>query len=365
MQRFSPPHALPPTPLVLPAARPAGGAATKRLSFDEAVEMFIGRTRRTRSGSRHTERAYRGDLRHFRDFLTDRTLALHQVRRRDAEAYTTLLSSQVHARTVKRHISTLRSFFKFLRGIEEVSASPFELLDLPGFDRKSETHKVLTDSELERLAARLSADVSSATRRFETVSREKRTRAFALLLVAARRRACLTLMAFAGLRVEEVMTLPRRAFKQQRDGMSLTFSGKGNKTRTVPLVGFAYPAMFDWLTVRRLVPTSADEVFITITGRGVQYAQLERSCARLGRQIKARVRLTPHVLRRTFATLSLKASGDIRSVQELLGHASIQTTELYTHVDEESLRKLVESAGLASGIGQREHLRGPIVQGVA
>ena len=87
-------------------------------------------------------------------------------------------------------------------------------------------------------------------------------------------------------------------------------------------------------------------MFVTTAGRPVDPQQIKRDCRRLGERIGARFRLTPHVLRRTFATRALRASGDIRSVQVLLGHASIQTTEVYTHVDEDGLRALVESTAL-------------------
>jgi site-specific recombinase XerC len=153
-------------------------------------------------------------------------------------------------------------------------------------------------------------------------------------------------MAFGGLRRGEVIGLGRDAIVTRPDGFALSFTGKGGKSRTVPLVGFVYPAMFDWLAVRRHVPASSSAVFVTMTGRPLDPKQLERDCARTGERAQTRYRLTPHVLRRTFATRSLRASGDLRGVQELLGHASIQTTEVYTHVDEDGLRALVESTRL-------------------
>ena len=175
-------------------------------------------------------------------------------------------------------------------------------------------------------------------------------------------------MAFGGLRRGEVIGLGRDAIVSRPDGFALSFVGKGGKSRTVPLVGFVYPAMFDWLAVRRHVPASADAVFVTMTGRPLDPKQLERDCARIGERACTRHRLTPHVLRRTFATRSLRASGDIRAVQVLLGHASIQTTEVYTHVDEEGLRELVESTALGSPTGRttgaREHARGPLLRSV-
>ena len=122
--------------------------AARETTFEEAVELFIGRTRHTRTGSRHTERAYRIDLQHYGAFLNAEGLTLRTVRRRAAERYLARLSTEAAPRTVRRRVSCVRSFYRFLRGIEVVSANPFDALDLPAFDRKSETHKVLSDDEL-------------------------------------------------------------------------------------------------------------------------------------------------------------------------------------------------------------------------
>lgn len=346
-----------------PAALPAGGrAAGGTVTFKEAVELFIGRTRRTRTGSVHTERAYRCDLRSFHAFLTDRAVRFADVRRRHAEAYVTMLSTQVQARTVRRRVSTIHSFYVFLRGIEEVAHDPFASHDLPSFDDKSETHKVLTPDQLERAVALLSADVVEAQKVFARSKGIKRSRAFATLFCAARRRACFTLMAFAGLRSHEVLGLTTMALVTLPDGYGLTFSGKGAKVRTIPLVGFAYPAIFDWLTVRREVPTRAEYVFVSLNGNRIAPNQLWRDTTTIGKRVNCRFSLTPHALRRTCATRGLEASGDIRAVQELLGHASIQTTQIYTHVATDTLRKLVEMPGFASSIGTTEHARGPLIR---
>ncbi len=316
-------------------------------SFAEAVELFVGRTRHTRTGSRHTERAYRLDLRHFGLFLSAGRLAVGAVARRDAERYLARLSATSAPRSVQRRVYCVRSFYRFLRGIDVVTANPFDALDLPAFDRKSETHKVLSDDELARAVALLSADVAQASRRLDAAhARADRSRAFAGLFTAARRRAVFTLMAFGGLRCAEVLGLPASALVERPDGFCLSFTGKGSKTRTVPLVGFAYPALFDWLAVRRHVPTAAPEVFVSLAGHPLDPRQVARECRRTGTRAGVRHPLTPHVLRRTFATRTLRRTGDIRGVQDLLGHASIQTTEVYTHVDEASLRRLVEAGAL-------------------
>ncbi|OZC01364.1 tyrosine-type recombinase/integrase [Rubricoccus marinus] len=340
------------------AAPDPGSSASVEMSLAEAIELFIGRTLHTKSGSRHTESAYRSDLKHFGRFLANDRLRVGTVGRRDAERYLTRLSTKLAARTVARRIYCVRSFYRFLRGIDVVTTNPFDALDLPGFNRKSETHKVLAEDELERAVARLSDDMVEANRQLEASEPGgDRQRAFAALFTAARRRATFTLMAFAGLRREEVLTLPREAIVPRPDGYYLSFTGKGDKRRTVPLVGFAYPAMTDWLAVRRYVPNVADEVFITLAGQAVDPKQIQRDCARLQRHVKTRHKLTPHVLRRTFGTRTLRYTGDLRGTQELLGHASIQTTEVYTHVDEESLRRLMET----NTVGAAEHARGAVL----
>ena len=243
-------------------------------------------------------------------------------------------------------MSCVRSFYRFLRTVEAVAHSPFDAaLDLPAIDRKSETHKVLTDDELAHALRLLASDVTAARQRLDDT---RSGRAFSRLLAATRRRAAVSLMALAGLRRAEVVGLTKDALVERLDGFSLRFSGKGGKTRTVPLSTAAHPSLIEWLAVRVRVPTAAPQVFVTTAGRPVDPQQVKRDCRRLGERIGSRFRLTPHVLRRTFATRTLRASGDIRAVQVLLGHASIQTTEVYTHVDEDGLRALVESTHLGA-----------------
>lgn len=344
-----------------PDGGPSHGAQDPRpLALADAVELFIGRTRHTRTGSPHTERAYRRDLAHYGDFLARRRRAFSAVSRADAELYLSRISAEGAPRSVRRRVSCVRSFYRFLRGVEIVAVNPFDALDLPDFDRKSETHKVLTDDELARVLALLDADVARASAALTRAERgQTRQRAFAVLFTSARRRAALTLMGMSGLRCAEVLNLRSDSITQRPDGFYLTFVGKRAKIRTVPLVGFAYPALWDWLAVRRSVPAASDTVLVTLTGLVVGSKQLRRDCRAVGDRAATRHTLTPHVLRRTFATRTLRASGDIRAVQDLLGHASITTTEVYTYVDEESLRAVVEGTALGSAFAAPA--RGPVL----
>jgi len=324
----------------------------------DAVELFITRTRHTRTGSAHTERAYRTDLRHYEAFLKRRRRRYADVGRRDAELYLSRLAGELAPRTVRRRISCVRSFYRYLRAIELVAANPFDALDLPDFDRKSETHKVLTDDEFERALHLLVRDVTEANEAFVSAERGRlKQRAFAGLFHATRRRAALTLMGMGGLRSAEVRGLTATSIVPKSTGFSLTFIGKRSKIRTVPLVGAAYPALSDWLAVRRNVPASTDRVLLTLTGLAVGPKQIRRDCRVLGERVETRHKLTPHVLRRTFATRALASSGDLRGVQDLLGHATLSTTEIYTFVEEEGLRAIVEGTGFSTSD------RGPVLTG--
>ena len=320
--------------------------------------MFARRTRHTKTGSAHTERAYRTDLRHFAAFLEGRR-RYAEATRRDAELYLSRLAADYKPRTVRRRVSTVRSFYRFLRGVELVAANPFDALDLPDFDRKSETHKVLSDDEFERVLDLLRRDVADANTAFVGAEGgQPKQRAFTALFAAARRRIALTLMGQGGLRCAETLGLRGDSIVERSDGFSLAFSGKGGKVRVVPLVGFAYPALWDWLAIRRHVPTATDRILVTMPGQPVAVTQIRRDCLALGGRARTRHALTPHVLRRTFATRTLKSSGDLRAVQELLGHASISTTEVYTFVAQEGLRAVVES----TGSGAQEHRSGPVLR---
>ena len=280
----SPGGAVPAAPA--PDVPPGAGAAPvvpAATTLAEAVELFIARTRHTKTGSAHTEQAYRTDLRHLGAFLTGRRRSYHDVVRRDAALYLSRLATRYAPRTVRRRISTCRSFYRFLRGIELVAANPFDALDLPSFDRRSETHKVLTDEEHERVLALLRSDVDEANRAFvEAEAGRPKQVAFGRLFAATRRRAALTLMGLGGLRCAEVLHLSAESIIQRPDGFYLRFAGKGEKVRTVPLVGFAYPAVFDWLSVRRHVPAATDRVLVTLTGRPVRRNQMQRDCRALG-----------------------------------------------------------------------------------
>ncbi|MEL6610486.1 MAG: tyrosine-type recombinase/integrase [Bacteroidota bacterium] len=325
--------------------------------FDEAARLFLQRTRHARTGSAHTLRAYRTDLRHFGGFLARASLRFDRLRRGHAERYLAELADQAGARTVRRRVSCIRSFYRHARRLEIVVENPFDALDLPAVDRMSETHKVWSEAEVDRALALLRREVRDATAALRSADRPRRPRAWLQLFHATRRRALFVVLVTAGLRRAEVAGLGSASLVHAESGFTLVVRGKGSKVRQVPLSAFAYPALFDWLSVRRDVPTRSDALFLSDEGAPMRPKAVYRACRWIARRTEARHPLHPHLCRRTFATHQLAATGDLRAVQEVLGHASVATTQIYTHVDHAALRRVVEAAGLAKS----EHAVGPLV----
>ena len=360
--RLGPTDTLPvrPTPhTTTRAGRPLPGGP----AFDEAARLFLQRTRHTRTGSPHTLRAYRGDLRDFGRFLatsgaSTTPLPFDALSRAHAERYLAELADRAEPRTVRRRVSCVRSFYRHARRLELVAENPFDALDLPAVDKMSETHKVWSDAEVDRALGLLRREVRESASALQSGDRSVRPRAWRRLFHAARRRAVFVVLVTAGLRRAEVSALGSASLVHAADGFTLVVRGKGSKVRQVPLSAFAYPALFDWLSLRRQTPASADALFVSDEGRPMRPKAVYRICRWIAKRTEARHPLHPHLLRRTFATHQLAATGDLRAVQEVLGHASVATTQIYTHVDHAALRRVVEAAGL----GKSERDAGPLVQ---
>ena len=324
------------------------------MDFAAAVRLFLDRTRHARSGSPQTQRAYAADLAAFGRWLALGGLDWVALRRADAARYAAHLAAAGAPRTVRRRASCVRSFYRYLVQLEVAPRNPFDTLDLPAVDPFSETHKVLSAPELDAALGALRAAVRDAARAY--AARRDRPR-FEALFAAARRRAMFVVAVAAGLRRAELVGLRRASLAADGTGFALHVVGKGGRSRTVPLHGDAYPALCDYLTLRRAVPAASDALFLTAAGHPVTVRQAYHLCAWVARRVETGHALHPHVLRRTLATRLLEATHDLRAVQEQLGHRSVSTTQIYTHVDRAALRRVVEAAPLVAS----EHAHGPLL----
>jgi integrase/recombinase XerD len=300
--------------------------------LDRRVEAFLDMLAAERGAAANTIGAYRRDLEHFAAFLSDRAIALEQARRADLASYLRAVSEQGLAPASRaRRLSALRQLYRFLAGEDLIEEDPTAGLAGPRGGRA--LPKTLGVAEVDRL-------IAAARQRIEGSHGRERVRALRL--------HCLVEMLYAtGMRVSELVSLPRAVL--DGDERVLTIRGKGGRERLVPLNAAARAALDRYLAMGQ---NSEDGVAPMLRTKWLfpsRSAGGHLTRQRFAQDLKAialeagldPARVSPHVLRHAFASHLLDRGADLRSVQQLLGHADISTTEIYTHVLEERLRRLV------------------------
>jgi integrase/recombinase XerD len=289
------------------------------------LEAFLEMLAAERGAAPLTLAAYQNDLSNLAGFLAPGGLALEAA---DGERLHAYLASPATARltprTLARRTSAMRQFYKFLllEGVRQ--DDPTAQLDTPRLGRP--LPKILSEMEIKSLI-----DAAQSWPGDEGI-----------------RVGCIVELLYAtGLRVSELVTLPLAAAR--RDPRFLIISGKGGKERVVPLSEPARAALRGYLECREdfLPDTRPSRWLFPSRGRAGHLTRQRTGQLLKELAVKAGLdpdRLSPHVLRHAFASHLLDHGADLRSVQQMLGHADIATTQIYTHVETERLRKLVESA---------------------
>jgi integrase/recombinase XerD len=318
---------MPPLPPVSEKKR--GRPRRPHAALPRQVEAFLEMLAAERGAAPLTLAAYRADLADLAGFAAQRGMALEQADAALLHAYLAALKAPVSPRTLARRRSAMRQFFRFLI-IDGIRADdPTAGLDAPRLGRP--LPKFLSEEEVERL------------------------------IVVARRRpgaegarlSCLVELLYAsGMRISELASLPVAA--AQRDPRFLLIRGKGGKERIVPLSEPARAALAAYLAVRPdFLPADpatgsrpSDWLFPSPSRTGHLTRQ---RCAQLLKALAPAAgldpaRLSPHVLRHAFASHLLDHGADLRSLQQMLGHADIATTQIYTHLMTDRLHLLVETA---------------------
>jgi integrase/recombinase XerD len=289
--------------------------------MESQVRTYLNYLRIEKGLSENTIHAYRRDMTKFSAFMAKRELKLQHVCRSDVVDFlSTLYRKGLDSRSVARHLASIRHFFRFLLLEGEVKEDPAANIESPKF--RQGLPNFLSLEEVDKLLAQ--PDVSNAR--------------------GLRDRAMIELMYSTGLRVSELCGL--RLADVQMEGGCLRCVGKGNKERLVPIGRRALAVMEEYLRKSRpqiLGEGSSQYLFINSRANKVDRITFWKALGDYGRKAGLQKTLKPHMLRHSFATHLLDHGADLRSVQMMLGHADISTTQIYTHVVEERLKQVYKS----------------------
>jgi integrase/recombinase XerD len=281
---------------------------------EELLEAFLQHLRVDRGVSARTLINYRIDLLHFLEYLAKSSKNPLTITREDLTEYLWYKKSAGReASSIGRYMATLRAFYRFLLAEERTKTDPASLLHSP---RKVERlPKYLTIDEVSRL---ITAAGSSKARQ-------------------VRLRAMLELMYAAGLRVGELTGVRLDAI-DLKVGYVRVF-GKGGKERVIPIGDRARLAVQGYLDQRPDTPASVKTLFVSDRKRAMSNVHFWRLIRQAAKTAGIQKPVSPHVLRHSFASHLVQNGADLRAVQEMLGHSSIATTQIYTHVSQSHLQE--------------------------
>ena len=276
----------------------------------------------------HTVTNYERDLKHFAEFLRLRKARIESVDHVLLRDFLNYLYTVRHLSktSVSRKLACLKTFFKFLVREGRLTANPAELISSPRLPKK--------------LPAFLAENEAAAMMELPLGTDLK----------ALRDRAILELLYASGLRVSELVGLNEDEIDMQQETVRVL--GKGNKERIVPFGSFAARALEEYIAQKRATgKVEAEEngsipAFVSVRKKRkrISSRDVQRLVARVRLSLKTTRRVTPHTLRHSFATHLLERGADLRSIQELLGHETLSTTQKYTHVSMQHLKKEYDKA---------------------
>jgi integrase/recombinase XerC len=284
------------------------------------VEQYLSHLARERRLSPHTASAYRRDLRRLLSFCErEKITGWNEI---DAHHVRAFVAGQhrrgLAGRSIQRLLSAVRGLFNYLLREDRVTANPALTVSAP-----RDARKLPKDLNPERVGHLLDQSPSDA--------------------LEARDLAMLELFYSSGLRLSELVSIDLPDL-DLADG-TVRVTGKGNKSRIVPVGRKARDALGHWLTARGgLAGREELALFVGRGGRRLNPRSVQSRLKRWALKIGLDTHVHPHMLRHAFATHLLEASGDLRAVQELLGHADISTTQVYTHLDFQHLARVYDDA---------------------
>ena len=282
------------------------------------IHNYLGFLENIKGLSKNTVNSYQRDLNKLSKFLGASNINNFSSLTEEmcSSWIANLFQNNVGARSIQRHISSAKGFFNYLKKSGLVTESPFELINSP----KSPSHlpNILSPEEVSQL---LNFKPKNA--------QEKRDLAIIELIYSS------------GLRVSETVNTNLKDFEDNKNFLRVL--GKGSKTRLVPVGRYAQSAINDWIIEREKFSTKDDALFINLRGSRITTRSVQERLKNIA-LVQGLPPVNPHMLRHSFATHLLESSGDLRSIQELLGHSSLSTTQIYTRLDYQHLIKVYENS---------------------
>jgi len=269
-----------------------------------------------RNYSVHTIRAYMNDLTEFEHFLIDASTEIEKVNSKIINLYSLNLYTKNSKSTVSRKLTTLRSFFNFMVRKGNLKQNPANLIPLP--KKEKELPVFLSVDEVFKL--------------IDSIDQEG--------ILPLRDLAIIELLYSSGIRVSELTNIKVLDIDHRENFVKV--SGKGNKERVVPFGSNAREVILQYLRRRIELKPKDDFLFLNNRGSGLTTRSIERIVKKYGLLSGISKKISPHALRHTFATHLLGGGADLRSIQELLGHSSLSTTQRYTHTSIEQIMKIYD-----------------------
>lgn len=287
--------------------------------MDELIEAFLEYLSVERGFSRNTISSYRLDLRTYCSFLKGRGVdSFSRVTRNDISDFMLAQKDKgISANSISRRLAAIKTFHKFLVRERILKTDPGSLVDSPRLWKK--IPETLSAQEVDALLGQPSLRTTQGVRD----------------------KAILETFYATGMRVSEITNL-------RRDNVNLEVGflrciGKGNKERVIPLGRKAMISIQRYLQTARprlLKNKESGLLFVSRLGRAISRQSLWKIIKKYARQARIKKPIRPHILRHSFATHLLERGADLRSVQEMLGHANISTTQIYTHINKERLKAI-------------------------
>jgi integrase/recombinase XerC len=291
---------------------------SKEYFITKDINQYIEYIFQVKNLSSNTANSYKRDLLKLSSYMESLGIASYSKITDDIGTgwIGSLFSSNNNPRSIQRHLSSAKGFFKFLKKNSIIESSPFELVNAP----KTPQHlpDVLSPEDVEQLLSLKPVDV-----------------------LEIRDLAIVELMYSSGLRVSETANIDLNDFEEEMSFLRVL--GKGSKTRIVPLGRYAINAIQNWINEREKYSEKSKALFINLKGSRLSVRSIQLRLKRLALK-QGLPPVNPHMLRHSFATHMLESSGDLRTIQELLGHSSLSTTQIYTKLDYQYLVKIYDKA---------------------